>query len=94
MVPVEEKKTYIGGYLTDGGRKIPYYCDAIELDPRYEITFKKIDDEVSRALLFHPRRNQMGFTHTLSVKKREILWRKYGIDWHPSSEFNPGIRID
>ncbi len=93
-VPVEEKKTYIGGYLTDGGRKIPYNCDAIELDPRYEGIFKNIDDEVNRALMFHPRRNQMGFTHTVNAKKREILWKKYGIDWHPMSAFNPSIMID
>ena len=93
-VPAAEKKTYIAGYIPDGGRKVLYKCDAIELDSRYETIFKSIDDEVRHALRFHPRRNEFGFGHTVDAKKREILWKKYGIDWHPVSALNPSVIID
>ena len=93
-VPAEAKQTYISTYVSDGGRKIPVYSDVIEQDPRYKRISEQINDEVDRALRFHPRREQLGFVHTFNAKKREILWSRYGIDWHPSTAFNPNIKVD
>ena len=93
-VPAAAKKTYISSYLSEGERRIPVKSDAIELESRYQTIFKQIDDEVSKALRYHPKRNEFGFSHTFEAKKREILWKKYGIDWHPVSALNPNILID
>lgn len=93
-VPPNEKPTYISAYEREGDIEYEVRRDSVELDPRYKEIFSGIDDEVDRALRFHPMRGEFGFSQTFSAKKREILWKKYGIDWHPVQALNPDLRVD
>lgn len=93
-VPPSEKATYVSGYDQERDIKYEFRSDAVELDPRYVEIFDGIDDEVTRALRFHPMRGEFGFSQTFSAKKREILWKKYGIDWHPVQALTPDLRVD
>ena len=93
-VSYETKETYISTYISDGGRKIPVYADAIEQDPRYQSIVEQVNEEVDRALMFHPGRKKLGYVHVFNARKREILWNRYDIDWHPNTVFNPNIAVD
>lgn len=93
MTNIEDVETNTS-YISDGSRKVPYKTDAVEEKSEHKEVFERIDDEVERSLRFHPRRGELGFTHVFSERKREILWRKYGIDWHPSTMLNPHIIVD
>ena len=93
-VPPNEKETYISSYVREGGVVHEMRSDAVELDPGYKEIFGGIDDEVDRALRFNRMRGKFGFGQTYSAKKREILWKKYGIDWHPIQALTPNLRID
>ena len=93
-VSPSEKETYVSAYDQEGDIKYEIRSDAVELDPRYLEIFDGIDDEVDRALRFHPMRGEFGFGQIFSEKKREILWKKYGIDWHPVQALTPDLRVD
>ena len=93
-VPPTAKKTYVSAYDREGDIVYEFKRDAVERDPRYKEIFDNIDKEVDQALLFHPMRGKLGYSHTVDAKKREILWKKYGIDWHPFSALNPNIMVD
>jgi hypothetical protein len=35
-----------------------------------------------------------GFQFFFELKKKEILWKRYGLDWHMPSELNPNVFFD
>lgn len=68
--------------------------DPIEDDPRYENVFDKIDSEVDEQLKDHPMKDRIGFVHFYWNTKKEILKKKYGIEWKSPKEMNPHIIFD
>jgi len=68
--------------------------DPVEDDPRYADTFEKIDDEVKDLLADHPLRGSHGFVNIYWDTKKQLLKKKYGIDWRSPGELNPQVLFD
>lgn len=68
--------------------------DPVEDDPRYAEVFKNIDDEVKALLADHPQRGGEGFVNIYWGTKKDLLKRKYGIDWRSPGELNPHVLFD
>lgn len=58
--------------------------------------WKKIADSLERDLdkIFKGEKRHMGFCFRYWSVKKEILRKKYGIEWHSPAEMNPTVRFD
>lgn len=79
---------------TSGKKKSGLVHDPVEEDPRYAEVFKTIDDEVKGLLANHPQRGGEGFVNIYWRTKKDLLKRKYGIDWRSPGELNPHVLFD
>jgi len=68
--------------------------DPVEDDPRYAEVFKSIDGEVKALLADHPQRGGEGFVNIHWIIKKDLLKKKYNIDWCSPEELNPHVLFD
>lgn len=68
--------------------------DPVEDDPRHTGVFRTIDDEVKALLADDPHRGGEGFVNIYWRTKKDLLKRKYGIDWRSPGELNPHVLFD
>lgn len=66
--------------------------DPIEQDPKYKEIFEKVEAELE--LHFCETERCLGFCHRYWGLKKEILWKKYKIDWRSPAELNPDTLYD
>lgn len=66
--------------------------DPQESDPKLRAVFAAVDAEAERAV-GNVARNQQFILRFWSIKK-QLLRKKYGIDWRTPSELNPGIAYE
>lgn len=68
--------------------------DPVENDPRYTEVFHAIDAEVKDFLAADPDIQRRGSVHIYWDTKKNLLKRKYNIDWRSPAEMNPHVIFD
>ena len=68
--------------------------DSIEDKEEYKDIFKKVNVEVEEILKSKNISKDLGYIHIFEAYKKDILKRKYNIDWKTTQEMNPDVYID
>ena len=68
--------------------------DPIEKDERYKEIFEQVDKEVKELLEKKGVQKELGYVHIYEGLKKDILKKKYNIDWKTTKEMNPDVLID
>lgn len=68
--------------------------DPLEDDPAYAEILREASEQAERELADHPLNGGFGFCHVFWRRKKEILFRTYGLEWRSPSEMNPGTNYD
>lgn len=72
-------------YIIKDGLRI----DAKEFDPRYKDIIKRVEEEAEEGVV---RKDLFWFD--IWHNEKEILKKKYGMDWRSIAELNPEITFD
>lgn len=67
-------------------------CDPVEYTRRWERIYYDVEEELDRRFKNEPR--HMGLCFRIWSEKKDILKKKYGIDWHSPGEMNPRVIFD
>lgn len=67
-------------------------CDPVEYTWEWEYIFYDVADELDA--IFADERRGMGFCFRYWSKKKELLKKKYGINWRTPHEMNPRVMFD
>lgn len=68
--------------------------DDIEDKIEYKEIFDNVNVQVKKILEEKGVKKQLGYIHIFDAYKKEILKKKYNIDWKTTKEMNPDIIID
>lgn len=68
--------------------------DEIENKEEYKEIFKKVNEEVEQKLKKEGYQLGLGYIHIFDRYKKQILKKKYNIDWKSTQEMNPNILLD
>ena len=71
-----------------------YYVDMVEKTPAYKKVEKEVEAEAEKVVKANGLEGRMGACHTFWEAKKEILKKKYRIDWRDPAELNPGVIFD
>jgi hypothetical protein len=74
----------------DGGLR----HDPIEDDPAIRPLIQAATAEAEKQLEHSPEKGHKGFVHLLWHTEKDILKKKYGVDWKTPAEMNPRAIID
>jgi hypothetical protein len=79
----EHKNVFI--QYVDGTR---FIADLVEKSPAYLKVVKLVDEEANKTVESFGQTRKMGACHLFWSSKKEILKKKYGIDWRSPAELN------
>ena len=68
--------------------------DEIEDKEEYKEIFNNINEQVQKILEEKGIKKQLGYIHIFDAYKKDLLKKKYNIDWKTTQEMNPNILID
>ena len=68
--------------------------DNIEDKEEYKEILKKVEEEVKKILEKNNIKKECGYIHIYDKYKKDILKKKYNIDWKTTQEMNPEVYID
>ena len=68
--------------------------DSIEDREEYKEIFEKVEKEVEDFLKKQNIIAGLGYIHIFESYKKEILKKKYNIDWKTTQEMNPDVSMD
>lgn len=73
-------------------KKGDFYYDPIEDHLRFKICYRKVRRMVNKE--FKDVEYRLGQCHQIAGMTKALLYERYGIDWHTTSEMNPGCFFD
>jgi hypothetical protein len=68
--------------------------DPMAEDPRYAAAVAAASEQAERELERHPLHGGLGFCRVLWLRKKQILWQRYGIEWLSPSDRNPYVLFE
>ncbi|MBP5548718.1 MAG: hypothetical protein J6X58_07515 [Bacteroidales bacterium] len=71
---------------------MPLKKDPIEDTDRFKAVIDDVEKEVDKMLKNKKRCH--GFCHLYWAAKKEVLLKKYGIEWRTPAQMNPGVHFD
>lgn len=67
-------------------------CDPVEYTRKWERIYYEVEEELDRR--FKGEQRHMGLCFRIWSEKKDILKKKYGIDWRSPGEMNPRVIFD
>lgn len=68
--------------------------DPQEADPRFAAAFVAASEQAARDLEGHPLHGGLGFCRVYWLRKKQILWEHFGIEWRSPADLNPFVLFE
>ncbi len=70
------------------------YHDPMAEDPRYAEAVAAASAQAERELERHPLNGGLGFCRVFWLRKKQILWQRYGIEWLSPADRHPYVLFE